>query len=373
MALSEIQLLRLALSSYEAATEPELWPAFLKGCVDGLRADSAVLQIHDFRQYKSTIISSFGVNSHLKVSYNEHYGKVNVWRNQGFARGRYVAGRTNLSEELCPRPLLEHSQFYNEYLLPLDGVNCLGAVIAVKNSCAPTLTVLRGRRKSAFLETERKIAEFLLPHLARAWSVYHRLDVLRAAQSVLDSLSYGIAFLDASGSVVYCNHFAERVLRAGDGLSISGGRLCANDRLAEADLKQVLVEAPSLGTPSCAVSVPRPSSHRAYQVVAAPLRTTPPQLAGIPTPSLVVFIVDPEIARPANTDVLNQLFGLTVKEAVVAQKLSQGKTVEQVAEELEIRYETARTHLRRIFSKTQTSRQSELVLLLERLPLTKEN
>jgi len=35
MALSETQLLRLALSSYEAATEPELWPVFLKGCVEG--------------------------------------------------------------------------------------------------------------------------------------------------------------------------------------------------------------------------------------------------------------------------------------------------------------------------------------------------
>ena len=55
-----------------------------------------------------------------------------------------------------------------------------------------------------------------------------------------------------------------------------------------------------------------------------------------------------------------QTYKLTRKEAMLAAKLSEGKSVEQAAEELAITYETARTHLRRIFSKTGTSRQAEL-------------
>jgi DNA-binding CsgD family transcriptional regulator len=66
-------------------------------------------------------------------------------------------------------------------------------------------------------------------------------------------------------------------------------------------------------------------------------------------------------------DVLKQGYGLTTREAMLAQALGEGDTVAQAAERLQIRYETARTHLRRILSKTRTSRQTELVLLLERL------
>lgn len=55
---------------------------------------------------------------------------------------------------------------------------------------------------------------------------------------------------------------------------------------------------------------------------------------------------------------------------MLAARLFEGKSLEQVAGELAITYETARTHLRRIFSKTGTSRQAELVLLIARLPVS---
>jgi DNA-binding CsgD family transcriptional regulator len=373
MAFTEREVLRLALSSYEAAVEPELWPVFLKGCVESMSADCAVLQIHDFRQRKSAILVGFGINSRLKDTYNDYYAKLNLWRNQGFLRGKYVAGRTNYSEELCPRTLLEASAFYNDFLLPLNGASCIGSVIAVQENCAPTLTVLRGPHKPVFDESERRVAEFLLPHLARAWAIYQRLDVLAAGDRVLDTLPYGLVFLAADCSVVHCNRTAEQFLRDGDGLSMRAGAICAADRSAGADLRNMILRALSVSAPTTAVSVPRPSCRRAYQVVAAPLRSGFRQFTGMAAPSVVVFIVDPESGRPTDRDLLVQLYGLTPKEALIAQNLSQGKSVEETAQELHIRYETARTHLRRIFSKMQISRQSELVLFLARLPFAKEN
>jgi DNA-binding CsgD family transcriptional regulator len=372
MQLTETQVLRLALSSYEAATEPELWPAFLKSCVEGLSADSAVLQIHDFRQRKSTILFGFGVNSRLKDTYNDYYAKLNLWRNHGFARGKYVAGRSVLSEDLCPRTLLEGSEFFNDFLLQLDGVSCMASVIALRDGCAPILTVLRGRRKPIFAEAERRVADFLLPHLARAWTIHQRLDVLAAGERVLDTLPYGVVFLAGDRSLVHSNHAAEQVLREGDGLSLRGGMLCASDRTGEVRLRNLIACAVSAGSPAAAVPVLRPSCRRPYQVVAAPIRSRFRQFTAMSAPSVVVLIVDPELGPTTDLESLIQLYGLTVKEAQVACKLSQGKTVEQTAEELQIRYETARTHLRRIFSKTQTSRQSELLLLLARLPSAKE-
>jgi DNA-binding CsgD family transcriptional regulator len=116
------------------------------------------------------------------------------------------------------------------------------------------------------------------------------------------------------------------------------------------------------------VAVPRPSLRRSYQIVAAPLRGRFRQFAGMAAPLAVVFIADPERQKSAGADLLIQLYGLTPKEAALAARLSEGKSIEQAAEEMGMKYQTARTHLRHIFSKTETSRQTELLLLISRLP-----
>ena len=84
----------------------------------------------------------------------------------------------------------------------------------------------------------------------------------------------------------------------------------------------------------------------------------------------VALMTDPERQRPATVDLLIQMYQLTPREAALGGKLSEGKSVKQAAEELSISYETARTHLRRIFSKTGTSRQAELLVLIDQLPTT---
>jgi DNA-binding CsgD family transcriptional regulator len=369
MALDEARLLRLAASAYEAAVAPELWPAFLKGWTQSVSADCALLQVHDFRQSQSTILISFGMNPRLRESYTDYYSKINVWRNQGYARRKYAAGKTNIDEELCPRAYLECSEFYNDCLAPMDAVHSMGSVLALQDGRAPTLTVLRGKRKTGFDEDERRVADFLLPFLVRAWSVYQRLDVLSAGEQVLDSLPYGVIFVSANESVVHCNRAARHLLREQDGILLRGGILHAADPLSEVSLRHVMAMALSAGRPPAATPVRRPSCRRAYQVTAAPLRNGLPQFRGMAAPAAVVFIFDPDSIRTPQPDLLIQLYGLTPKEALITQKLAEGKSVEQAAQELQIRYETARTHLRRIFSKTQTSRQTELLLLLARLPL----
>jgi hypothetical protein len=50
MARTETQLLKLALSAYDAAAEPTLWPNFLKRYTEAVSGDMAVLQVHDFQK-----------------------------------------------------------------------------------------------------------------------------------------------------------------------------------------------------------------------------------------------------------------------------------------------------------------------------------
>lgn len=364
--VSETELLRLALMAYETATEPELWPQFLKRYTEAVDADFSVLQIHDVRQHKSSVLSEFGLSVPFTKSYNEYYSRLNVWRERGRAFLR--AGRVNIGEEMCPRELLERSEFYNEYMLRIGGRYSMGTVFAQEARGAPTLSVQR--RSLPFTEPEREVSRFLLPHLSRAWTVQQRLELLSASEAVMDTLPLGIVFLASNGAAVYWNRTADEILRTEDGLSLRENSLVAIDRNANAQLRRAVNSAlsPSAAPVHSAVAVPRKSARRAYQIVAAPLLSPPHPLAGAPKPAAVALITDPERQKPAPQDLLTQIYKLTRKEAMLAAKLAEGQSLRTAAEELRITYETARTHLRSIFGKTGTSRQSELILLIDQLP-----
>jgi DNA-binding CsgD family transcriptional regulator len=363
--VSETELVRLAVMVYEAASEPELWTGFLKRYTEAVSADFSVLQIHDLGQHISTVISGFGLSVPFTQSYNEYYSKLNLWRERG--RAFLSPGRINFTEELCPRAVLERSEFYNDYMRHIGDYG-VGIVVSREGTRVHNLSAQRLKRQ--FGDPEREIARFLLPHLSRAWTLHQRLDLLSAGESVLNTLPLGVVFLAAGGTAIYSNHAAEEMFRANDGLSLRQGMLSAVDRRAGAQLRKAIDDAfsPCQMPVQTAVSVPRPSQCREYRIVAAPLRTRFQQFVGTPLPLAVALITDPERQKPAGVQLLIQMYKLTPREAALGAKLSEGKSIRQAAQELSISYETARAHLRHIFSKTGTSRQAELLLLISRLP-----
>jgi DNA-binding CsgD family transcriptional regulator len=161
------------------------------------------------------------------------------------------------------------------------------------------------------------------------------------------------------------------MLESRDGLSVRDGTLKTGNS-SDAQLREAIRDVLSAGgvssTCPAAVLVPRPSLKRPYQLMIAPLRSGLAFFRGMIQPDVALLIVDPESHRPSPPALLHRLYGLTAREAALASALSTGKTLEQAAEELGMTYETARSHLRRILGKTNTSRQSELILLLARLP-----
>ena len=72
---------------------------------------------------------------------------------------------------------------------------------------------------------------------------------------------------------------------------------------------------------------------------------------------------------PRGVEAASALDGLTPMQARVAELLAAGRSVGETAEELGNAEATPRGHLARIFSKTGTTRQGELVALAARLLL----
>jgi DNA-binding CsgD family transcriptional regulator/PAS domain-containing protein len=369
MPLEDPELLRLIASAYEAAADPALWTQFLARWVEASGADLAFLQRHHLTEHRSELVATYGMQPRLSDSYNRYYSRVNVWREHG--RHLYVEGAVLVDEQFYPRDLLKRSEFYNDCLLPNGATRCMTGVISRRQDHALVLTAMRGEQRQPFDTGNSKAIGQLVAHLARAFTLQERLQMLEAGEAVLNTLGLGIVLLAGDGHVVFSNRAAEEILRAEDGLLARRGQLVASSHHERDDELQNLIryaighDRPNACPPG--VLVTRPSGRAPLHVTASPLKRTPTPFVHTTSPVAVVLITDPGRHRPVAAESLKQTYGLTAREAALATALAGGRSLDAAAEQLQMRYETARTHLRRILSKTETSRQTELVLLLQRM------
>jgi DNA-binding CsgD family transcriptional regulator len=209
-----------------------------------------------------------------------------------------------------------------------------------------------------------------MPHLGRAARLGANLTQLREERSnLLNRFGIGVVLIGENGKVQFTNHAAEEILSRKDGLELRrDGSLAATDAGKTARIEQLIAAARKTATGMSAegagsLSFVRPSLCRPFSILVAPLMSSRHSSLSA-KPAVALFITDPETEIQTNPQHLCTLFQLTPTESRVALSLMQGKSLETTAEKLQMRVQTARVHLKRIFSKTDTGRQGELITLL---------
>ena len=81
-------------------------------------------------------------------------------------------------------------------------------------------------------------------------------------------------------------------------------------------------------------------------------------------PTSIVFIFESLNNTERVEDVIRSLYSLSRSESRIAASLILTPNLEQVANNLGITYNTARTHLKHIYTKTRTNRLSTLLHML---------
>ena len=112
-----------------------------------------------------------------------------------------------------------------------------------------------------------------------------------------------------------------------------------------------------------ALAVTREEADRPLSVVIAPLPAE--HHSGRVA---VLLISDPERQTLPSVDTVAKLFDLHRRRGAPGFDLSEGQRIEDAAEQLGITLNSARTYLKRIFSKTDVTRQAELVRLILAAP-----
>jgi len=190
-------------------------------------------------------------------------------------------------------------------------------------------------------------------------------DVLTALTFGLDLMQHGAMLVAAEGRPRLANRIALAILKKNDGLVLGQTGLVA-DRASDTRLLQKLlkdaIKTPELGEPKDSpVTLQRRTAVNALVVRVVPgpgLDCWP----GAENRTALVKLYDQDLGLRVDEGDLRRLYGLTRGEAALAVHLVRGKSLEEAATELFVSLHTARTHLKRIFMKTDTHRQTELVV-----------
>lgn len=343
---------------YEAAADASLWPAFLDVYAPAVKGRCAGL-----------VLSAGHGNGAAPFHWS-------IWPDED------VRLRTDrrIAEDWCRtvgegqpegsiRAIdLEQSPAYTELHAPRD-VRYGIAGVFLRAADAPSMIVaVRGEQDGPFGEPAFAILRPLMPHLRRAALLQREVTSLRARlaafTSYLDRSPLPFLLTDGRGRVLYANAAAHQVVGGKDGIAITSGQLSVKSPgIRVAFAKAIEEAATGRGRPLCHFEVERSAHDKPpYRVLLMPV----PAAAGLFQPTAAVLIIDTEARPELDHEVLSELFFLTPAEARVTAKLGVGHSAEEIADETGVSLETVRTHIRRVFSKTGTGRQGELISLVLR-------
>jgi DNA-binding CsgD family transcriptional regulator len=210
----------------------------------------------------------------------------------------------------------------------------------------------------------------LFPHFARALRLGFR-HAEAVQQSWWDGLSgdqsKALVLLDDAGRVLRSTPAAESVFRRNDGLTVSAGHLQCADAASDEGLKHAISRACTRWNAAAAgVCVRRAHARSPYSVSTYPLvqrrRFLVPHGA-----AALVTIDDPSANVRGLATHHKEMLGFTSRQGQVADLLLAGHSLESLAATLGITEDTARSHLKSLFQKTGTSRQTALLSFLARL------
>ena len=213
-------------------------------------------------------------------------------------------------------------------------------------------------------ESQRSLWGAFLHHW---WLSTAQARQIHALENSLHALDFGVVLIRGDGAIQFANMAAETLLATGDGLRRHRSRLQATN-LADGVRLQVAINhvlatggdpaAPARQAPIVRL---RRVGGKPLILVVVPVEQDG---GGDDLTAALTYIFDPQLDTERLLLPVCSMFGLSPSERRLATLIAGGATVTEAAEAMHIRLPTARSYLKQIFIKTDTSRQAELTSLL---------
>lgn len=343
---------------YEAAFVPDAWPHLLLQVGETTRsASGTILVFNESRpiRYRATAL----VEEWTEAFCNGLWKESN---RLAHCRERPPPGFSILNRYFTPEFL--ETDPSRQYRLAHGLDSEIGSAVPMPTGELVVFSFDRMQHDGPHEDRDVAVMNTLHPHLARAGLVAARLGLerARAATETLEIIGLPGAVVSGAGCVTATNALFEQL---GDIFAPAAfGRLSISHAGSNRLFQEALAAA--RGAPSTTRSVPIPAigDHPACVMHMVPLRHSALDL--FPGGAVLLAVSVPRSsAIVPSADVLTGLFDLTPAETRFAAALVSARSPKVAAARVGITERSGRTYLARIFSKTGTHRQSELISLLQ--------
>ncbi len=343
-----------------------VWDDVLRRILGSIGGSLIAMHVHMPDTTEAATVGYYGDAGPARLhDYEAYYASRNVWLNHD--PRRLHPGAVLTGQDLCPEDVLLASEFYNDFLRPLDVRHSIRAILAAPPDPLAYLSLGRPHHARPFGAAEKRALAQLVPHLAQALTIHTAFEGIRllrqAATETLDHVPLGVFVLDTRGRVVETNAAARAILAARDTLALERGVLAAIEPRTEVRLRRAVLGAAG-GASAAGVRGGTldlgGSGESPLTAIVAPLASAPSVM--FPGSAKLVVLVEPPARREsAPLDAFTRAYRLSPAEVSLTSRLIGGMSVRQAAEALGIQENTARGQLKRVFAKTGARRQSDLV------------
>jgi DNA-binding CsgD family transcriptional regulator len=358
---------------YDAAINPSAWPLFLEALSKAFEGATGLLHHYDASLKMAPTFHDFGHDPKFIQSYAAHYALINPYPAESF--GRLPTAKVNYAGTLLPAESVTSTEFYNDWMKP-QGIspNHLGVVLSRTEDVMALLCVapqdrIFDRNPNDFGDR----LQLLVPHLTKALQLNRTLGAAgfahAASNAMLDKIPAAVFLLRASDQLLFANARAEELLQNGHVVKVDSvtRKLRAFSARDSSRFEKAIEKAKTLNQPQVLRVVAGPSG-AAHIVTALPLksRTNKAVLGQEGAHGVAIVITTSSCQLDLRVEDIQAATDLTPAEARLAKALVSGATLAEYADASSLSINTVRRHLAAAFSKTDTSRQGELIALLIR-------
>jgi DNA-binding CsgD family transcriptional regulator len=182
-----------------------------------------------------------------------------------------------------------------------------------------------------------------------------------ALAEAIEAVGFGVVLTTADSFILFANGVARELMSKGEGLRSNSGWLATTSAELTAKLREKL-RSGMLEPAAAALILERGKCRQPLLMHVMPLGRGRPAGSQCTRDSCAaIVIIDPERYAAASFEAYAKLHGLTDAEGRVLRGIVGGKGLVVTAAMLGVRQATVRTHMKRIFEKTGTHRQTELI------------
>lgn len=366
---------RLVLMVQNAALNPDQWNSTVSAIVKEVGASEGIL----FSPFLPPSLGGFWASRSILPSHMEDYAAYyydkDIWILAMQPEQMDKPGFVFRDEAVINPNTVKRSEFYNDFLRKLDiGRLLCGVVMPHSSSTIPGslhLSAFKPMKKGAFSDGSQELLQRLMPHLQVAIKTHYILgscnSQLNLSDAALNTLVTPLLIVNCESKILFANHSARRVFSDGDGITTEKNILKGLKTSESSAIKAFvasLFDKSENTLRRWVINIERPSGRRPYVCFGQSLPAGSAIGGTNGQQAAVLFLREPDARDALELEQMQQLYGLTPAESLLAASLVNGLTVEQAANAKGISYETARTQLKNLFRKTGCLRQTELVKIL---------